>query len=116
MDEVFLDITWYLVDPTGMSTPDTIAKIGVGRDAADVSFLTSYGSVEMQRQSLQVNKAAGTMSFRGNRLGAVVAFRAGDAEGASRAKTRCRHGIGKLPVSHAISCAGQPHERAVPKT
>lgn len=55
------------------------------------------------------------MSFRGNRLGAVVAFRAGDAEGVSRAKTRCRHGIGKLPVSYAISCVGQPHGSAFPK-
>lgn len=52
--EVFLDNTWYMIDPTGMSRPDTMAKIGVGRDAADVSFLTSYGSVEMQSQSLQV--------------------------------------------------------------
>lgn len=56
--EVFLDNTWYMIDPTGMSTADTIAKIGVGRDAADVSFLTSYGSIEMQSQSVQVNQVA----------------------------------------------------------
>lgn len=56
--EVFLDNTWYLVDPTGMSKADAMAKIGVGRDAADVSFLTSYGSVEMQSQSIQVTQVA----------------------------------------------------------
>lgn len=53
--EVFLDNTWYMVDATGMSTPETMAKIGVGRDAADVSFLTSYGLAVMQRQSVQVS-------------------------------------------------------------
>lgn len=48
--EVFLDDpasedggTWQLVDATGMATPHDIVKIGVGRDAADVSFLTSFG-------------------------------------------------------------------------
>ncbi|MBB4857543.1 transglutaminase-like putative cysteine protease [Novosphingobium chloroacetimidivorans] len=53
--EVFLDNTWYMVDATGMSTPDTMAKVGVGRDAADVSFLTSYGVANMQNQSVQVS-------------------------------------------------------------
>lgn len=35
--------TWQLVDATGMADPQKTAKIGVGRDAADVSFLTSFG-------------------------------------------------------------------------
>jgi transglutaminase-like putative cysteine protease len=34
---------WYIVDATGMATPGDTVKIGVGRDAADVSFLTSFG-------------------------------------------------------------------------
>ncbi|MET0179657.1 MAG: transglutaminase family protein [Novosphingobium sp.] len=34
---------WHLVDATGMAEPGDIAKIGIGRDAADASFLTSYG-------------------------------------------------------------------------
>ncbi len=33
---------WYLVDPTGMADPAQTAKIGIGRDAADVSFLTTF--------------------------------------------------------------------------
>jgi transglutaminase-like putative cysteine protease len=54
--EVFLDGAWHLVDATGMSSPDRIAKIGIGRDAADVSFLSSFGAIEMLSQSVQVNE------------------------------------------------------------
>lgn len=54
--EVFLDGMWHLVDATGMSSPDRMAKIGVGRDAADVSFLTSYGDVEMLSQTVEVRE------------------------------------------------------------
>lgn len=52
--EVYLDGGWHLVDATGMATPDQIAVIGVGRDAADVSFLTSYGAAMLQAQSVFV--------------------------------------------------------------
>lgn len=52
--EVFLDGGWHPIDATGMATPDTIATIGVGRDAADVSFLTSYGFATLDRQSVHV--------------------------------------------------------------
>lgn len=34
---------WQLVDATGMAKPAETVKIGVGRDATDVSFLTSFG-------------------------------------------------------------------------
>jgi transglutaminase-like putative cysteine protease len=41
--QVWLDGAWHLIDATGMSSPDTLVVIGVGRDAADVSFMeTSY--------------------------------------------------------------------------
>lgn len=52
--EVFLDGAWYVVDATGMASAQDIAKIGVGRDAADVSFLTSYGPAEMRAQTISV--------------------------------------------------------------
>jgi transglutaminase-like putative cysteine protease len=55
--EVFLDNTWYMVDATGMARPEGMVKIGVGRDAADVSFLTSYGPAIMQSQSVRVTQA-----------------------------------------------------------
>ncbi len=52
--EVYLDTGWHLIDPTGMAQPDQIARIGVGRDAADVSFMTSYGWMELIKQSVDV--------------------------------------------------------------
>lgn len=45
---------WYLVDPTGMATPQDAIKIGVGRDAADVSFLTCFGMCDLAEQSVRV--------------------------------------------------------------
>ncbi len=45
--EVFVGGGWHLVDATGMADAGAMAKIGVGRDAADVSFLTAYGNAEL---------------------------------------------------------------------
>jgi transglutaminase-like putative cysteine protease len=45
---------WHLVDATGMADPAEIAKIGIGRDAADVSFLTSYGAAEFVAKTISV--------------------------------------------------------------
>ena len=47
---------WYLVDATGMSEPDEVVKIGVGRDAADVSFLTSFGPTEFLEKHIDVRQ------------------------------------------------------------
>ena len=57
MTEVFLDGAWHLVDPTGMARPADMAKIGVGRDAADVAFLTSYGNAVFCEQQVTVTAA-----------------------------------------------------------
>lgn len=48
--------TWQLVDATGMAKPDEIVKIGVGRDAADVSFLTSFGPVDLCEKDVRVER------------------------------------------------------------
>ena len=48
---------WHMVDATGMAAPAEIAKIGIGRDAADVSFLTSYGYAEFLDMSIEVSSA-----------------------------------------------------------
>lgn len=45
---------WHLVDPTGMARADEIVKIGVGRDAADVSFLTSFGPTDFLDKTVRV--------------------------------------------------------------
>lgn len=56
--EVWLGGAWHLVDPTGMASADSIARIGVGQDAADVAFITSYGPVEMIAQAVTVTPQA----------------------------------------------------------
>lgn len=45
---------WHLLDATGMAWADEIVKIGVGRDAADVSFLTSFGPIEFLDKTVSV--------------------------------------------------------------
>lgn len=47
---------WQLVDATGMADPAETVKIGVGRDAAEVSFLTSFGECEFVDSSHQVTR------------------------------------------------------------
>lgn len=54
--EVYLDGAWHLVDPTGMATPDDMVCICVGRDAADTSFMTSYGWMTLVEQSVEVRR------------------------------------------------------------
>jgi transglutaminase-like putative cysteine protease len=55
--EVFLGGEWHLIDATGMAQEAAMAKIGVGRDAADVAFLTAYGNALMNSQSVSVEPA-----------------------------------------------------------
>jgi transglutaminase-like putative cysteine protease len=52
--EVFLGGEWHLVDATGMAKEAEMVKIGVGRDAADIAFLTVYGTATMNWQSVLV--------------------------------------------------------------
>ncbi|QKG72043.1 transglutaminase-like domain-containing protein [Erythrobacter mangrovi] len=47
---------WHLVDATGMADPCETAIIGVGRDAADVSFLTSFGPSNFGSLLVRVTK------------------------------------------------------------
>jgi transglutaminase-like putative cysteine protease len=55
--EVYLDGGWQLVDPTGLAPVEGLVRIGVGRDATDVSFMTVFGgSAQLNRQSVRVEK------------------------------------------------------------
>lgn len=54
--EVYLEGHWHLIDPTGMAQPQDMVKICVGRDAADASFLTSYGWMDLVEQSVRVDR------------------------------------------------------------
>jgi transglutaminase-like putative cysteine protease len=46
--EVFLGDRWYLFDPSATAIPMGLMRFGVGRDAADVSFATIFGSVRAE--------------------------------------------------------------------
>ena len=54
--EIWLDGAWHLADATGMSSADRMAVIGVGRDAADIAFLTSFGRATLRRQEVNVRE------------------------------------------------------------
>lgn len=44
--EVFLSNRWFIFDPSGISPPMGLVRLGTGRDAADASFATMFGSVK----------------------------------------------------------------------
>lgn len=54
--DVFLDGAWHLIDPTGMADAAQIARICMGRDATDTSFLTSYGPLNLNTQTVDVTR------------------------------------------------------------
>lgn len=43
--EAFIGGRWHLFDPTGMTNPQDLVRIAVGRDAGDVAFATLFGPV-----------------------------------------------------------------------
>jgi transglutaminase-like putative cysteine protease len=55
--EVYVSGRWRLFDPTGLAQVAGLIRIGHGRDAADVAFLTIFGRAEMVGQSVTVRKA-----------------------------------------------------------
>jgi transglutaminase-like putative cysteine protease len=40
--------SWYMFDPTRMSAPEGIVRIGVGRDASEVAFSSPFGAFEAE--------------------------------------------------------------------
>lgn len=54
--EVFLEGTWHLIDSTRMAQATNIARIGVGMDAAEVAFLSSYGPMTLETQTVSVDR------------------------------------------------------------
>ena len=49
--EAYLGGRWQMFDPTELAPIDSIVRIGVGRDAADVAFATFFGSARLRRLS-----------------------------------------------------------------
>lgn len=54
--EVYLDGGWYLVDPTGLAPMEGLVRIAVGRDATDISFMTIFGTANLNSQSVTVER------------------------------------------------------------
>ena len=46
MFEAYLGGKWWLFDPTRQAVLDGMIRIGIGRDAAEVSFASMYGAAE----------------------------------------------------------------------
>lgn len=55
--EVWLEGGWHLVDATGMAGPGEIAKIAVGRDAADAAFLSTFGDARLVNLRVRAQRA-----------------------------------------------------------
>ena len=56
--EVFLGDRWYMFDPSGTAIPMGFVRFGTGRDAADVSFATIFGSVKSQAPLIHIEAIA----------------------------------------------------------
>ena len=52
--EVWLEGAWHLVDATGFAEPCEMARIGVGRDATDIAFMTVFGTATLIDQRVSV--------------------------------------------------------------
>ena len=55
--EAFLDGEWYLFDPTRLAPVSGLVRIGVGRDAADVSFATLTGDALLIEKTVWANNS-----------------------------------------------------------
>lgn len=51
--EAFVGDRWYIFDPSGTAIPMGCVRFGTGRDAADVSFATIFGSVRSQAPTIR---------------------------------------------------------------
>ena len=54
--EIYLGDRWWLVDPTGRAPVEGLVRIGSGRDAADVAFLTTSGRVHFKGLKIAVTE------------------------------------------------------------
>ena len=57
--EAYIDGRWYTFDPTQPTPRGGRLAVGYGRDAADVAFLSNYGSIEMGDMHATVERVAG---------------------------------------------------------
>jgi transglutaminase-like putative cysteine protease len=55
--EVYIENDWWLIDPTRLAPIEGIVRIGSGRDASDIAFLTSDQQCQVIRQTVEVSQA-----------------------------------------------------------
>jgi transglutaminase-like putative cysteine protease len=55
--EVYIENGWWLIDPTRLAPIEGIVRIGSGRDASDIAFLTSDKQCQVLSQTIEVSKA-----------------------------------------------------------
>lgn len=56
--EAYLENRWYLFDATRLAPREGFVRIGTGKDAADVSFATVFGSVQMENMEVYIEQVA----------------------------------------------------------
>jgi transglutaminase-like putative cysteine protease len=56
--EVFVENGWWLVDPTRLAPIEGIVRIGSGRDASDIAFLTTDKQCRVRNQTIKVAEVA----------------------------------------------------------
>ncbi|NJM27540.1 MAG: transglutaminase family protein [Pseudanabaena sp. RU_4_16] len=66
--EAYLGDRWYLFDPTRLVPQNGLIRVGTGRDAADVSFATIFGSVQMNHMKLFMNHLTDPKTISANIL------------------------------------------------
>ena len=61
--EAYLDGKWYLFDPTRLSLVSGLVRIGMGRDAADVSFASLTGDARLTSKNVWANEVSGQSQY-----------------------------------------------------
>jgi transglutaminase-like putative cysteine protease len=54
--DVWLDGRWRLIDASGLAPTEGLVRIAVGRDATDISFMTTFGYAEFVNQQVRVTR------------------------------------------------------------
>lgn len=69
--EVWLGDRWYMFDPTGLTSPADMVRIGTGRDAADVAFAFIFGPATMTAMWVYCRETASRTVDRPDTLAVV---------------------------------------------
>ena len=57
--EVYLGGRWWLIDATGMARTENLVRVATGRDAADIAFMTIFGSAALCEQHFKIARMDG---------------------------------------------------------